>query len=51
MQIAGIDLLFLGDRLDVDGNDLPVKNMGMTCIPVTGWQDTDKRITDLLGAL
>ena len=45
------DLLFLGDRLDVDGNDHPVKKMGVTCIPVTGWEDTDKRITDLLGAL
>ncbi len=45
------DLLFLGDRLDVDGNDYPVKQMGVTCIPVTGWKDTNKRITDLLEAL
>lgn len=45
------DLLFLGDRLDADGNDHAVKKMGVTCIPVTGWEDTAKRITDLLGAL
>jgi phosphomannomutase len=45
------DLLFLGDRLDNDGNDHPVKKMGVTCIPVTGWEDTNKRITDLLRAL
>lgn len=30
------ELLFLGARLDADGNDLPVKEMGVTCIPVTG---------------
>jgi phosphomannomutase len=45
------DLLFLGDRLDADGNDYPVLQMGVTCIPVTGWQDTNKRITDLLAAI
>jgi phosphomannomutase len=45
------DLIFLGDRLDPDGNDYPVKKMGVTCIPVTDWEDTDQRITDLLGAL
>jgi phosphomannomutase len=45
------ELLFLGDRLDVDGNDYPVLRMGVTSIPVSGWQDTDMRITDLLDAL
>jgi HAD superfamily hydrolase (TIGR01484 family) len=42
------DLLFLGDRLDVDGNDYPVQSMGVRCISVTGWRDTERYITDLL---
>jgi HAD superfamily hydrolase (TIGR01484 family) len=45
------NLLFLGDRLEVEGNDHPVLAMGVTCIPVAGWQDTDSRITDLLAVL
>ncbi len=42
------DLLFLGDRLDVDGNDYPVQAMGVRCISVTGWRDTERYIADLL---
>lgn len=49
---ADIDeLLFLGDRLDVDGNDYPVKAMGVACISVSGWRDTEQRIADILKAL
>ncbi|MEO7125915.1 MAG: HAD-IIB family hydrolase [Nakamurella sp.] len=44
------ELLFLGDRLDVDGNDYPVKAMGVKCIEVTGWRDTERQISSLLRA-
>lgn len=33
-------MLFVGDRLDEDGNDYPVLAMGVHCQAVTGWQDT-----------
>lgn len=33
-------MLFVGDRLDADGNDYPVLAMGVRCQAVTGWQDT-----------
>lgn len=42
------DMLFLGDRLDEGGNDFPVKRMGVRCIPVTGWQDTETHIAELI---
>jgi HAD superfamily hydrolase (TIGR01484 family) len=44
------DLLFLGDRLDVDGNEYPVKAMGVTCIEVTDWRDTEQHIVGILEA-
>ncbi|WP_417561840.1 HAD-IIB family hydrolase [Microbacterium sp.] len=34
------DMLFVGDRLDPDGNDYPVLAMGVRCQAVTGWEDT-----------
>lgn len=40
------DMLFVGDRLDPDGNDYPVLAMGVACHAVTGWEDT----ADYLGA-
>lgn len=42
------DLIFLGDRLDVGGNDFPVRAMGVTCIEVTSWRDTERRIAEIL---
>ncbi len=42
-QITGIpfgDMLFVGDRLDPDGNDYPVSTLGIRCIAVEGWEDT-----------
>jgi HAD superfamily hydrolase (TIGR01484 family) len=38
--IALTDMLFIGDRLDPDGNDYPVKALGVPCEAVTGWEDT-----------
>lgn len=42
------EVLFLGDRLDVHGNDYPVKAMGAATISVSGWRDTERRITQIL---
>ncbi|MDJ0347964.1 HAD-IIB family hydrolase [Cryobacterium sp. PH29-G1] len=42
------DMLFVGDRLDENGNDYPVKVLGVECIAVTGWPDTAALLEDLL---
>ncbi len=42
------DMLFVGDRLDPDGNDYPVKAMGVTCHAVAGWEETAEFIEGLL---
>ena len=34
------DMLFVGDRLDPDGNDYPVLAIGVACHAVEGWEDT-----------
>ncbi|MBP2437385.1 HAD-IIB family hydrolase [Microbacterium amylolyticum] len=49
--IALNDMLFYGDRLDVDGNDYPVLAMGVACIAVDGWEDTADKLDDLLPTL
>lgn len=46
--IALADMLFVGDRLDPDGNDYPVKALGVTCHAVTGWHDTAEHLEQLL---
>jgi len=38
--IALTDMLFIGDRLDEDGNDYPVKALGVPSEAVGGWTDT-----------
>ncbi len=45
--IALEDMLFVGDRLDPDGNDYPVKAIGVPCHAVTGWEDTAAFVADL----
>ncbi|MBZ4487992.1 HAD-IIB family hydrolase [Microbacterium sp. cx-55] len=45
------DMLFVGDRLDPDGNDYPVLAMGVTCHAVDGWHDTAKYLEQLLPTL
>lgn len=44
------DMLFVGDRLDPDGNDYPVLAMGVTCHAVTGWEDTARYLENLIEA-
>jgi HAD superfamily hydrolase (TIGR01484 family) len=46
--IALEDMLFIGDRLDADGNDYPVLAMGVACQAVDGWEDTASIIENLL---
>lgn len=43
VQALGIskdELLFIGDRLDVTGNDYPVYAHGVTSVPVEDWHET-----------
>ncbi len=42
------EMLFVGDRLDPDGNDYPVKAMGVACHAVTDWEDTADFLEQLL---
>ena len=52
-ELTGIpfgDMLFVGDRLDPDGNDYPVKAVGVPCIAVEGWHDTASVVERFLGA-
>ncbi|WP_209706851.1 HAD-IIB family hydrolase [Leucobacter exalbidus] len=44
------DMLFIGDRLDPEGNDYPVKALGVTCHAVEGWEDTAAYLEQLLAA-
>ncbi|CAN5200033.1 HAD-IIB family hydrolase [soil metagenome] len=50
-ELTGIpldEMLFVGDRLDPDGNDYPVKALGVTSHPVTGPDDTAAFVEDFL---
>jgi phosphomannomutase len=53
-ELTGIplsDMLFVGDRLDENGNDYPVKAMGVDCIAVEGWEDTAAFLEELIPSL
>ena len=45
------DMLFVGDRLDPDGNDYPVLAMGVACQAVEGWEDTAVFLDALIPSL
>ncbi len=49
--IALGDMLFVGDRLDPDGNDYPVLALGVPCHAVTGWEDTAAFLEGLIPTL
>jgi phosphomannomutase len=40
LDVGMDDILFVGDRLDPQGNDHPVQAMGIRSVPVKSWQDT-----------
>src|SRR5579875_1776500 len=44
------EMLFVGDRLDPDGNDYPVKALGVPTRAVEGWEQTVDVIDDLVAA-
>lgn len=49
---AGIpldEMLFVGDRLDSEGNDYPVKALGVACHEVRDWEDTADYLERMLG--
>lgn len=53
-QQTGIPLdrmLFVGDRLDPDGNDYPVKALGVRCVATSGPTETADVIRRVLGAV
>ncbi|MEL4319002.1 HAD-IIB family hydrolase [Leifsonia sp. YIM 134122] len=53
VEQAGVpldEMLFIGDRLDEDGNDYPVKALGVECRAVTGWPDTAEVLEEMLAA-
>jgi HAD superfamily hydrolase (TIGR01484 family) len=50
-ELTGIaidDMLFVGDRLDPDGNDYPVKALGVPTRAVENWHDTAQFIEEFL---
>lgn len=49
--IALEDMLFFGDRLDLDGNDYPVLALGVPSIAVEGWEDTAAHLETLIPTL
>ena len=52
VELTGIpfdDMLFVGDRLDPDGNDYPVKALGLSTHAVSGWTDTRDFLVAFLG--
>ncbi|GAA1852461.1 HAD-IIB family hydrolase [Microbacterium koreense] len=50
-SIALDDMLFVGDRLDPDGNDYPVLALGVRCHAVEGWEDTAEFLDELIPTL
>jgi HAD superfamily hydrolase (TIGR01484 family) len=44
------DMIFVGDRLDPDGNDYPVVGLGIATHAVEGWQDTAEFVAEFLRA-
>jgi phosphomannomutase len=40
LEVGMADILFVGDRLDPQGNDHPVEAMGIRSVAVKNWQDT-----------
>jgi hypothetical protein len=45
------EMLFVGDRLDPDGNDYPVLVLGVPCHAVDGWEETVEYLDALLPML
>jgi HAD superfamily hydrolase (TIGR01484 family) len=53
-EVTGIPfdaMLFVGDRLDPDGNDYPVKALGIATTAVAGWEQTVEVIDGVVAGL
>jgi HAD superfamily hydrolase (TIGR01484 family) len=50
-EVPFAETLFVGDRLDPDGNDYPVKALGVPTRAVEGWEETVGVIEGLVAAL
>jgi phosphomannomutase len=53
-ELTGIrlaEMLFVGDRLDPDGNDYPVLALGVPTRAVTGWENTLDLLDELIPTL
>ncbi|MDO5494268.1 MAG: HAD-IIB family hydrolase [bacterium] len=44
-------MVFVGDRLDPDGNDYPVKHLGLKCVETSGPEQTAGIIEDLIATI
>lgn len=51
LSISKDDILFFGDKLQEGGNDYPVKQMGITSLDVSRWEDTVHRLQTILAVL
>jgi phosphomannomutase len=51
LEISKDDVLFFGDKLQVGGNDYPVKAMGIDSLEVDRWQDTVLAVQAILHVL
>jgi HAD superfamily hydrolase (TIGR01484 family) len=49
LGVAKEEILFVGDRLDPEGNDYAVKRDGFRCVDVEKWEDTIYVIKGILG--
>jgi HAD superfamily hydrolase (TIGR01484 family) len=52
-ELTGIgfdEMIFVGDRLDPDGNDFPVVALGIPTHAVTGWEDTADFVAEFLAS-
>lgn len=49
-DISFDEMLFVGDRLDPDGNDFPVIALGIPTRAVEGWEDTAEVVEEFLGS-
>ena len=49
--IAASEMLFVGDRLDPEGNDYPVKAAGYATRAVSGWEECVSVIEEIVAAM
>ncbi len=53
-EVTGIaleEMLFIGDRLDPEGNDYPVKAAGYATRAVSGWEECVQVIDELVASV